>query len=65
MASLKQKKKADKIMFTNQSKTTSFHSYDNYNHPVILISFIFMALRKSTILALCFVFTVLPFAHLI
>ena len=31
MASLKQKKKkkADKIMFTNQSKTTSFHSYDN------------------------------------
>ena len=29
MASLKQKQKADKIMFTNQSKTTSFHSYDN------------------------------------
>ena len=29
MASLKQKKKADKIMVTNQSKTTSFHSYDN------------------------------------
>ena len=29
MASLKQKKKADKIMFTNHSKTTSFHSYDN------------------------------------
>ena len=30
MASLKQKKKkADKIMFTNQSKTTSFQSYDN------------------------------------